>query len=229
MIIWLQRRDFIALLGAAAAAWPLAVRAQQNGAIRLVGVLLGVAEGDGQSTAGLAAFTKALAELGWVDGRNIRIEYRWGASDLGRIQAAARELVGLNPDLLVGQTTPATAALQRETRTIPIMFVVVSDPVGSGFVASLPRPGGNITGFINIEGSVSGKWIEFLKDIVPGASRAALLYNPKTAPYFDFTGSPSRRQPGRAGSNRWQPPSVPPTTLSASLPASAIGAVRSSQ
>jgi putative ABC transport system substrate-binding protein len=182
----MRRRDFFTLLGGAAAAWPLTARAQQAGGMRRVGVLLGNSEGDAQAVAGLAAFNKALAGLGWVEGRNLHADYRWGAADVGRMQAYAKELVGLKPDLLVAQTTPATAALQRETKAIPIVFVVVSDPVGSGFVASLPRPGGTMTGFVNIEGSVAGKWIEILKDIAPAVSAAALLYNPDTAPYFTY-------------------------------------------
>jgi putative ABC transport system substrate-binding protein len=179
----MKRRDFITLLGSASA-WPLAARAQQG--MRQIGVLLAGAEGDPQNEAGFAAFTKALAALGWIEGRNIHVDHRWGATDIGRIQALAKELVGLKPDLLIGSATPTIAALQRETRTVPIVFVVVSDPVGSGFVASLPRPGGNITGFINYEDSLAGKWIEIVKDIVPGLSAAALIYNPETAPYFNY-------------------------------------------
>jgi putative tryptophan/tyrosine transport system substrate-binding protein len=175
----------ITLLGGAAM-WPLAARAQQPGPMRRIGVLCGTGQDDPQTVAGLAAFTKAMQELGWTDGRNIRIDYRWAAADVGRTQAYAKELVGLQPDLIVGQSTPVVAALQRETRTIPIVFVVVSDPVGSGFVASLPRPGGNITGFINIESSLSGKWIEMLKDIVPRVTRAALMFNPETASHFAY-------------------------------------------
>jgi putative ABC transport system substrate-binding protein len=182
----MRRRDFITLFGGAAAAWPLAARAQQAEHVRRIGVLQANIEGNPQALAGLAAFTKALAELGWTDGRNIRIDMRWGAADVGRIQALAKELVSLQPDLIIAVATTAAAALQRETKTIPIVFIAVSDPIGSGFVASLPRPGGNITGFINIEGSVGGKWIEILKDIVPGVRSAALLFNPDTAPYFDY-------------------------------------------
>jgi putative ABC transport system substrate-binding protein len=182
----MKRREFITLLGGAAAAWPLAAGAQQSSPMRRIGVLLGTTEGDPQTMASLAAFTKALQELGWTDGRNIRIEYRWGAADVNRTQALAKELVGLKPDLIVGATTPAVSALQRATTTIPIVFVTVSDPVGSGIVASLPHPGGNITGFINIESSLSGKWLEMLKDIVPRATRAALMFNPETAPYFAY-------------------------------------------
>jgi putative tryptophan/tyrosine transport system substrate-binding protein len=130
----------------------------------------------------LAMFRNTLQELGWAEGRDVLIETRWAAADVDRIHAFARELVSLQPDLILGQTTPVVAALQRETKTIPIVFVVVADPVGSGFVASLPHPGGNITGFINIEGSLGGKWIETLKDIVPGVTHAALMFNPDTAP-----------------------------------------------
>jgi putative ABC transport system substrate-binding protein len=181
----IKRREFITLLGGAAA-WPATARAQQTGGLRRIGVLLGIAKGDPQAVAGLAAFTKGLAELGWTDGRNVQIDYRFGATDVGGMQTFAKELISLQPDVLLGQATPATAALQRETRTIPIVFVVVSDPVGSGFVANLPRPGGNITGFINFEDSLSGKWVQILKDVAPGISRAALLFNPDTAPYFKY-------------------------------------------
>jgi putative ABC transport system substrate-binding protein len=182
----MKRRHFITLLAGTAAAWPLAAGAQQADRMRRIGVLVGGAEGDLSGQAGQAAFMKALQELGWTDGRNIRIDYRWAAADVDRMQTFAKELVSLQPDLIMGQTTTVVAALQRETRTIPIVFVVVSDPVGSGFVASLPRPGGNITGFINIESSLSGKWIEMLKDIVPRVTRAALMFNPETAPYFAY-------------------------------------------
>lgn len=184
----MKRRDFITLFGGVAAPilWPFTARAQQPAGLRRIGMVLGPAEGDSQVVEGLAAFKTALADLGWIEGRTIHVDYRFGGADVGRVQALAKELVGLKPDLLVGHTTPVVAALQRETHTIPIVFFIVSDPVGSGFVASLPRPGGNITGYINIEGSVSGKWIEILKDIVPGASSAALLYNPDTAPYFHY-------------------------------------------
>src|SRR5262249_23466005 len=146
----IQRRTFIAGLGAAGA-WPLAARAQQGERMRRIGVLLGAAENEPQTVSGLTAFKNALSSLGWSDGRNIQVDYRFGGADVGRIQDLAKELVSLQPDLIFGSTTPVIAAFQRETKTIPIVFTVVSDPIGSGFVASLPRPGGNITGFINIE------------------------------------------------------------------------------
>jgi len=181
----MKRREFITFVGSAAT-WPLAARAQQPSGMRRIGVLLGNAESDPQSQAGLAKFTKALQDLGWNVGRNIAIDYRWGAADLGRMAALAKELVALKPDLIVASTTPVVEALQRETKTIPIIFVVVSDPVGSGFVNSLPRPGGNTTGFINVESSLSGKWVELLKEVVPHLSGAALLFNPETAPFFNY-------------------------------------------
>jgi putative ABC transport system substrate-binding protein len=182
----MKRRDFITLLGGTAVAWPLAARAQQAGRMRRLGVLYAGAETDPQLIPNRAALTKGLADLGWVEGGNIRIDNRFGAGDVGRMQAIAKELISVKPDLLLAASTPAVAALQRETRTIPIVFVGVSDPVGSGLVASLPRPGGNITGFINIEDSIAGKWIEILKDIAPNVTRAALLYNPDTATYFSY-------------------------------------------
>jgi putative tryptophan/tyrosine transport system substrate-binding protein len=178
----MQRREFIALLGGAAAAWPIAVAAQPAGRMRRIGVLFGNAQGDRQGVTELALLKNMLQELGWTEGRNILIEARWAAAEVDRIQAFAKELVSLQPDLILAHTTPVVAALQRETKTIPIVFVVVSDPVGSGFVASLPHPGGNITGFINFESTLGGKWIETLKDIVPGATHATLMFNPETAP-----------------------------------------------
>jgi putative tryptophan/tyrosine transport system substrate-binding protein len=186
----MRRREFIAMLGSAAAGWPLAAQAQQSGPMRRIGVLLGGAENDTQGVTGLAAFKQALGELGWIEGRNIQIVIRYAAADVDRMHAFAKELVALQSDVLLGHTTGVTAALQHETKTIPIVFVVVSDPVGSGFVESLRRPGGNITGFINIEASLSGKWIEMLKEIVPRVTRAVLMYNPATAPYMAFYQQP---------------------------------------
>jgi putative ABC transport system substrate-binding protein len=182
----MRRREFITLLGGIAAVWPLVARAQQAGPVRRIGILMGGTKGDSQNEVGLAAFTDALKELGWTDGQNIRIDIRWAAGNVERMKGLANELVSLQPDLLVGHTTQPVAALQRETETIPIVFLVVSDPVGSGFVASLPRPGGNITGFINIESSLGGKWIEVLKEVVPSVTRAALMFNPDTATYFKY-------------------------------------------
>jgi putative ABC transport system substrate-binding protein len=177
-----KRRDVLALFGVAAA-WPLAALAQQSEKMRRIGVLSSLAETDAEAQAWDAAFRKRLVELGWIDGRNIRIDYRWGAGSVDRLRLFARELVQLNPDALVTISTPATAALQTETRTIPIVFAWVSDPVGSGFVSSLAHPGGNITGFLNIEASVVGKWLTLMREIAPQVSRIGFLFNPQTTPY----------------------------------------------
>jgi len=178
----IRRREFITVLGSAAAAWPLAARAQQTGGLRRIGVLMGWAESDAEAQSDLAAFVQGLRQLGWADGGNVRIDYRWANGDINRMQTFAKELVELRPDLILANTTPVTVALQRETRTIPIVFVIVSDPVGAGLVTSLPRPGGNITGFINVEAAMGGKWLELLKEIAPRVRRDAIMFNPDTAP-----------------------------------------------
>ncbi len=177
----MRRREFIAGLERAAA-WPLAARAQQADRMRRIGVLMAFDENDPEAKACLSGFTQGLAELGWTDGRNLRMDVRWAAGNVDRMRMFAKELVDLQPDVILANSTPATAALQRETRTIPIVFVAVSDPVGAGFVASLPRPGGNITGFINVEASMAGKWLELLTEIAPGVKRVAIMFNPDTAP-----------------------------------------------
>jgi putative tryptophan/tyrosine transport system substrate-binding protein len=177
----MRRREFITFLGGAAA-WPIAARAQQAERMRRVGVLMGWPESDPIYPPRVGAFAQALAQLGWTDGQNVRIEVRWTNGDVERAGELAKELVALQPDVILGSTTPSIAALQRETRTIPIVFAVVSDPVGAGFVANLPRPGGNITGFINIEASMGGKWLELLKEVAPRVTRAAIMFNPDTAP-----------------------------------------------
>jgi putative tryptophan/tyrosine transport system substrate-binding protein len=177
----MKRRAFITLLGGAAT-WPLAVRAQQADRMRRIGVLMGWSESDPQFRSWIDAFVEGLAKLGWADGRNVQINVRWAGGDVGRMRAFAKELVELQPDVILGGTTPVTAALQRETRTIPVVFVVVADPVGAGFVAGLPRPGGNITGFLNAEAAIGGKWLELLKEIAPHVTRVAIMFNPDTAP-----------------------------------------------
>jgi putative ABC transport system substrate-binding protein len=188
----MQRREFITLVGSAAVAWPLAARAQQADQVRRIGVLNSLAESDPEQQDWYAAFRKRLSELGWIDGRNIHLEYRWGAGSVDRVRMFAKELVQLNPDVLVAVTTPATAALQAQTHTIPIVFAVVSDPVGSGFVASLANPGGNITGFMDLEASLSGKWLELMRDIAPSVSSVAVLFNPQTAPFARYYLDPFR-------------------------------------
>jgi len=175
----MRRREFIAGL-AGAAAWPLAVRAQQSERMRRLGVLIPFEEND-EAKGWLSGFTQGLVELGWTDGRDVRIDVRWAGS-IDRARMYAKELVDLQPDVILSQSTPVTAAFQRETRTIPIVFVFVADAVGSGFVASLPRPSGNITGFIDEEAGMASKWLELLRQIAPGVKRVAMMFNPDTAP-----------------------------------------------
>jgi putative tryptophan/tyrosine transport system substrate-binding protein len=148
--------------------------------VRRIGVLMANDENDAESKVWFSAFMQGLSELGWTDGRNMRMDVRWAADNTNRMWTLAKELVDLQPDVILGATTPVTAALQRETRTIPIVFVNVSDPVGPGFVASLPRPGGNISGFNYVEGAMAGKWLELLVEIAPGVKRAAIMFNPDT-------------------------------------------------
>jgi putative ABC transport system substrate-binding protein len=184
----MKRRAFIALLSGAAAAWPLAARAQQGERMRRIGVLTTFSDSDTLAESWLAAFRKGLDERDWRDGRNVRIDYRRAAGDADRLRAFAKELVALQPDVIFAVTTPTVAALLRETRTLPIVFAQVSDPVGSGFVASVARPGGNVTGFtnINIESSIGGKWLELVKQIAPAVRRVAMIYNPPTAPFAGY-------------------------------------------
>jgi len=177
----MRRRDFIAGLGAAAA-WPLPARAQREERVRRIGVLIGGRENDPVQKPRLSAFTQALADSGWTVGRNVRTDLRWGGGDTNRIRALAQELVGLQPDIILTGGTPATTAVQRETRTIPIVFATAVDPIASGVVAQLDRPGGNVTGFAMLEASLGGKWLELLSEIAPGLKRAAIMFNPDTAP-----------------------------------------------
>jgi putative ABC transport system substrate-binding protein len=175
----MQRRDFLTLLGGSAAAWPLAARAQQGDRVRRIGVLVAAGTEVAKPGNSAFAFTEALADLGC----NVRIYNRVGGGDINRIRALARELVGLQPDIILANGTPATVAVQRETRTIPIVFTNVGDPVASSVVARLDRPSGNITGFAILEASLGGKWLELLSEIAPGLKRVAIMFNPDTAPY----------------------------------------------
>src|SRR6516164_8276819 len=177
----MKRRTFIAGLGSAAA-WPVVARAQQGDRVRRIGVLMGLGENDPEGKARISAFTQALADLGWTDGRNVRMDLRWYGGDNNRIRALAQELVGLQPDIILTAATPATVAVERETQTIPIVFVNVGDPVASGIVPRLDRPGGNITGFANLEASLGGKWLGLLSEIAPGLKRAAVMFNPDMLP-----------------------------------------------
>jgi ABC-type uncharacterized transport system substrate-binding protein len=175
------RREFITLLGGTAAAWPLAARAQQPERMRRIGVLMPLAADDPVSLARIGAFLQSLQELSWTDGRNVRMEYRWVAGNAERVRKFAAELVALAPDVILANGTTVMAPLLQATRTIPIVFVNVSDPVGGGFVASLARPGGNATGFTTHEYGTSGKWLELLKQIAPRVTRAAVLRDPAIA------------------------------------------------
>src|ERR1700674_542692 len=179
----MRRREFITLGAAAPLSllWPGIARAQQG--VRRVGVLMNALQGDPGGQAEIAAFAKGLAEQGWVEGRNIHVEFRWPGGDIERVQAFAKELAGLRPDVLLSRSTPATAALKRETATIPIVFVNLPEPVEAGFVQSLARPGGNITGFSGFDGSIAGKWLQLLKEVDPKIARIAIIYNPQTAPF----------------------------------------------
>jgi putative ABC transport system substrate-binding protein len=182
----MRRREFIMLLGSAAAALPVAAHAEQADRVRRIGVLMAHPESDPEYQSYFNAFRQERAERGWREDRNIKIEFRWGALDDPETrERSARELLALKPDLLLTQNTPPTASMLHLTRTVPVVFVVVTDPLGSGFVKSLPLPGGNATGFTIMEPSISGKWLELLKEIVPQVRRVAFLFNPATAPYVD--------------------------------------------
>jgi ABC-type uncharacterized transport system substrate-binding protein len=183
----MKRREFITLLGGAAAGWPLTARAQQSGRMQRVGVLLNLAADDPEGQARLAAFLQGLQEAGWAVGRNLRVDLRWGGGDMERIRKQAADLVALGPDVILASTNQVIVALQQATRVVPIVFAAVTDPVAGGFVESLARPGRNATGFTSAEYSMSAKWLELLKDIAPGVTRAAVLYdarNPGGLPQF---------------------------------------------
>jgi hypothetical protein len=182
----MTRRDFVTLLGGAAS-WPLAARGQPANGMRRIGVLVPGDEDDRVYKPRVSAFTQALADLGWIDGRNVRMDLRWHGDDINQARAFAQELVGLPPDIIVTGGVPATLAVQRETRTIPIVFANVGDPVASGIVARLDHPNGNITGFANLEASLAGKWLELLSEIAPGLKRAAIMFNSNGAREPAFT------------------------------------------
>jgi putative ABC transport system substrate-binding protein len=185
----MRRREVIALLGGAAAsslARPRVARAQQPSGMRRVGVLLVYDDSNQEVQGWLATFRETLGKLGWTEGQNVKFEYRWVGNDAARMQQGARELIALQPDVILSPSSPTTGILLQQTRTIPIVFVNIVDPVGQGFVASLSRPGGNATGLVNLEPSMAGKWIEFLKQVVPGLTRVAVPLNPVSAPYADL-------------------------------------------
>ena len=179
----MRRRDVLGAL-CGAAAFPLAARTQER--IRRIGVLMGYAEEDPEAKLRLAAFVQRLASLGWDQGRNLAMDVRWTAGDVNNAALFAKELVAPQPEVILANTTPVSAALRRETQSIPLVFVVVSDPVGSGFVESLSKPGGNMTGFVNLEASLVEKWAELLKEIAPRITNVAVMFNPQTAPYAEY-------------------------------------------
>ncbi len=181
----MRRREFITLIGGAAA-WPIAARAQQGGHVRRIGMLMGYPEGDRQAQANVVAFREGLRSLGWIEGRNIQIEFRWAGGEPDKARAFAKELVGMKLDVIVPSTNQVTEILQHETRTIPIVFVFVGDPVGSGFIKNLAHPGGNITGFANFENTIGGKWLEILKELAPRTRNAGFIYSPHAAPNIGF-------------------------------------------
>jgi len=177
-----KRREFITLLGGAAAAWPLAAQAQQPERMRRVGVLMGLGANDSEAKADVVALKQGLQELGWTEAHNLKINYSWSGGVPDRIQSSAKELVDLQCEVIVARSTPMVAALLKETQTIPIVFAVVADPIGSGFVQTFARPGGNVTGFQNYEFTMVGKWVQMLKEIAPQVQRVAFVYNPTTTP-----------------------------------------------
>jgi ABC-type uncharacterized transport system substrate-binding protein len=181
----MNRREFVTLLGGVAA-WPFEARAQQPERMPRVGLLMGYPEGDAEGQNSVAAFQRGLQELGWTEGRNFRIDIRWAGADPDKARTFAKELVGMTPDVIVPNSNQVTAILQQETCTIPIVFVFVGDPVGSGFVASLAQPGGNVTGFAAFEAAIAGKWLEVLKEVAPNISRVGVILHPETPAHVGF-------------------------------------------
>jgi putative tryptophan/tyrosine transport system substrate-binding protein len=177
----IERRKFLATLGGAAA-WPLAARAQSD-RVRRIGVLMAYAESDPEGQAWVAAFREGLQKLGWTENTNVRIDYRWATAEVAQIRQQAKELVAQQPELILSSGSPTTLALVQQTRTLPIVFANLVDPIGQGFVASMSKPGGNVTGFANLEGSIIGKYLELLKEIAPRVTKVALFYNPETATF----------------------------------------------
>ena len=182
----MRRREFIRAIAGSAAAWPLAAYGQQSEHIRHIGVLMAFSENDPEAQSWAAGFREELGRLGWTEGHNVQIDTRWATADVGSLQQFAKQLAALRPDLILTASTPATAAMRQQTNTIPIVFAMVGDPVGSGFVVSLSRPGGNLTGFTPIENSLGGKWVELLKEIAPRVARVAIVFDPGMAPFASY-------------------------------------------
>jgi putative ABC transport system substrate-binding protein len=182
----MRRREFITLLGGAAMAWPLAARAQRADGVRRIGVLMNLVATDARSQSYVAVFSEELRQLGWIEGQKIRIDIRWSGGDAQLARVYVAQLIGLQPDVILTASTTNLTAIREATTTIPIVFTEVSDPVAQGFVASLTKPGGNLTGFSMYEFSIGGKWVDLLKEIVPGLARVAVMFNPDTSPQSKF-------------------------------------------
>ena len=183
----MRRREFIKIIAGSAAVLPTMARAQQSQKLRKIGVLMAHKEEDPEFQEYLGAFREGLQKSGWIEGRNIQIDTRWGALDDAEVRRrSAKEILALKPDVVLSQNTPPTATMLEQTRNVPVVFLIVTDPIGSGFVKTLSRPGGNATGFTIMEPTTSGKWLELLKEIAPNIKRAGLLFNPKTAPFADY-------------------------------------------
>jgi len=182
----MKRREFITLIGGVSVAWTMAAHAQISRPATRIGVLMGIGDTDPEATARVEALLKGLQELGWNEGKNIHLDYRWTAGDVDKAQLFAKEIVDLKPDVIVVHSSPAVAALRRLTSQIPMVFVLVADPIGSGFVETLSHPGGNITGFMNADAPMAGKWLGLIMEIAPNVRRVALIYNPRTSPYASF-------------------------------------------
>ena len=215
----MQRREFITLFGGVAVSVSFPAFAQQAERMRRVGVLMAYAESDKESQARVAIFRQELQKLGWTEGRNIQIDIRWAPVDAEKINRFARELVASKPDVVLSSTTSTTEALLQQTLTLPVIFATVADPVGSKFVAKLSRPGGNVTGFTNLEGSMAGKWLELLKQIAPGVDRIALLFNPATTPYVDIFLGPFRAAAAALAVEAIATPVVDTSTLDSTVAA----------
>src|SRR6516164_6555846 len=182
----MKRREFITFIGGVSVAWTMPARAQISHPATRIGVLMGISDMDTEATPRVEALQKGLQELGWNEGRNIHLDYRWTAGDVDKAQLFAKEIVDLKPDVIVVHSSPAVAALRRLTSRIPMVFVLIADPIGSGFVESLAHPGGNITGFMNADAPMAGKWLGLITEIAPNVRRVALIYNPRTSPYESF-------------------------------------------
>src|SRR5262249_11006540 len=215
----MTRRQFITLLGSAAVAWPLSARAQEGGRMPRVAVLTPYAESDPEAQAWFKAFVQGMQAVGWTDGRNIRIDVRWAGGEADRIQGLAKELVDLQPEVIFAMTTPSVNAVLRETRSIPIVFTQVTDPVAQGLVESLVRPSGNITGFTIFEPEIAGKLVQVLKDIAPATARAAVIFNPDTAPYYKLYMSSIEAAAASLVMTAFEPPAPSGTEIEAAISA----------